>query len=208
MGSTSQLEETQADKDRAKMANELYSDYKTRFQPLEKKNAADALKSEGYRRNIETGLATSGARKAVDQAQSNVNTSKMAIGINPNSGNFVGANVGDKGAKIVAGAGAGAGVSNSAGHLSKLGVAINRGRGNQSSALQGMNTIANIQAMQERARAEAAAMENAAVGEAIGTAATTYVMKKTDGDKPGIKTKSNNPTPKGNVGIKKEVGEN
>jgi len=181
MGSTSQIQETQGEKDQAAMAEELYQDYKTRFQPIEKKNAETALKSEGYRRNIETGLATASARKAVDQAQTNVNTTKMARGINPNSGNFTSANAGNKGAKIVAGAGASADVNNSAGHLSKLGVAISRGRGNQSSALRGMNTVANLQVMQERAKAEAAAIENAAVGELAGTAASIGVMKMKGG---------------------------
>lgn len=214
MGSTPLLQETQADKDRTKMANELYSDYKTRFQPIEKQNAQDVLNSEGYRRNIETGLATSSARKSVNEAQANVNITKLARGINPNTGNFTAANSGNKGAQIVAGAGVNADVGNSEKYLSKLGVGINRGRGNQSSALQGMNTIANLQAMQERARAEAAAIENAAIGEAIGTAGTVYAMKGKGGSDftqkdAGftVQKQSRNPSPMDRYGIKKPVWE-
>lgn len=173
-GGPSYVSQSPASAADASLAEKMWSDYKTKYLPLETQMARQS-ENFNYRRNIEDAQAASGAMQGVSKATGAIRKRAYGIGINPNSGR--GAMIEDPNATEAATTGAvnarNAGVTNE--NLGKASDVAAVGAGQQANAVRGYQRAADIGTSQAISTADYNNAMDSQVMNAAGTALGTYM---------------------------------
>lgn len=172
-GGSNEVPETPEEIELARIAMERWSDYKTRFIPVENLAIQDVMKDVNEPSEFGPSMANLSAQMEFSRMEPQLTQGLTLRGARPGSGAFSG---GLMNMNLDRTASSGLGQVNAMGlqrtqNIQNLGSLISMGQGQSTEALSGMGDIAAQAQRQAILDAQASAAARAAIGQAVGTGA-------------------------------------